>query len=41
MEVIRTMCDRVYVMDAGVCIAEGTFAEVSQSAAVRTAYLGV
>jgi len=41
MEVIRTMCDRVYVMDAGVCIAEGTFAEVSQSTAVRTAYLGV
>jgi ABC-type branched-subunit amino acid transport system ATPase component len=41
MEVIKTMCDHVYVMDAGVCIAEGTYAEVSQSTAVRTAYLGV
>jgi ABC-type branched-subunit amino acid transport system ATPase component len=40
MEVIKTMCDHVYVMDAGICIAEGTYAEVSQSAAVRTAYLG-
>ena len=41
MEVIRTMCDHVYVMDAGVCIAEGTYGEVSQSSAVRAAYLGV
>jgi ABC-type branched-subunit amino acid transport system ATPase component len=40
MEVIKTMCDHVYVMDAGACIAQGTYAEVSQSAAVRTAYLG-
>jgi ABC-type branched-subunit amino acid transport system ATPase component len=40
MEVIKTMCDHVYVMDAGVLIAEGTYAEVSQSKAVRTAYLG-
>jgi len=40
MEVIQTMCDHVYVMDAGVCIAEGTYDEVSHSAAVRTAYLG-
>ena len=40
MEVIKTMCDHVYVMDAGVCIAEGTYAEVSRSEAVRTAYLG-
>jgi ABC-type branched-subunit amino acid transport system ATPase component len=40
MEVIRTMCEHVYVMDAGVCIAEGTYADVSQSPAVRTAYLG-
>lgn len=40
MEVIKAMCDHVYVMDAGVLIAEGTYAEVSQSAAVRTAYLG-
>jgi len=40
MEVIKTMCDHVYVMDAGVCIAEGTYDEVSRSEAVRTAYLG-
>lgn len=40
MEVIKTMCDHVYVMDAGVCIADGTYAEVSRSPAVRTAYLG-
>jgi branched-chain amino acid transport system ATP-binding protein len=40
MEVIRTMCDHVYVMDAGVCIAQGTYDEVSRSEAVRTAYLG-
>ena len=40
MEVIRTMCDRVYVMDAGALIAEGTYTEVSQNPAVRTAYLG-
>jgi ABC-type branched-subunit amino acid transport system ATPase component len=40
MEVIKAMCDRVYVMDAGVCIAEGTYDEVSSSQAVREAYLG-
>ena len=40
MEVIKAMCDHVYVMDAGVCIAEGTYDEVSRSQAVREAYLG-
>jgi ABC-type branched-subunit amino acid transport system ATPase component len=40
MEVIKAMCDHVYVMDAGVCIAEGTYDEVSNSQAVREAYLG-
>jgi branched-chain amino acid transport system ATP-binding protein len=40
MSVVRTMCDVVYVMDAGRVIASGTFDEISRSEAVREAYLG-
>jgi branched-chain amino acid transport system ATP-binding protein len=40
MSVVRRMCDDVYVMDAGACIAHGTYDEVSRAAVVREAYLG-
>ena len=40
MSVVRTMCDVVYVMDAGKVIASGTFEEIARSEAVREAYLG-
>ena len=40
MNVIRTLCQRVYVMDGGELIAAGTFDEVVADPKVRTAYLG-
>jgi branched-chain amino acid transport system ATP-binding protein len=40
MSVVRRMCDVVYVMDAGSCIAQGTFDEISHDPRVREAYLG-
>jgi branched-chain amino acid transport system ATP-binding protein len=40
MEVIRSLCSKVYVMDAGKIIAEGPPEQVMQDANVRRAYLG-
>jgi branched-chain amino acid transport system ATP-binding protein len=40
MEVIRNLCSKVYVMDAGKIIAEGSPELVMQDANVRRAYLG-
>jgi ABC-type branched-subunit amino acid transport system ATPase component len=40
MEVIRNLCSKVYVMDAGKIIAEGPPEQVMQDANVRRAYLG-
>jgi len=40
MRVIMTLCDRVQVLDYGKTIAVGTPAEIQQSEAVLTAYLG-
>ena len=40
MRLIMGISDRIYVLDAGRLIAEGTPAEVQQNAAVRRAYLG-
>lgn len=41
MEIIRTLCDRVFVLDAGEVIAEGTPAECLSNERVRSAYLGL
>ena len=40
MALVGTVADRVTVLDAGRVIASGTFAEIQQDSAVRTAYLG-
>lgn len=40
MEVIRTLCQQVYVMDSGSLIAAGDFATVVADPQVRAAYLG-
>lgn len=40
MALVGAVADRVTVLDAGRVIATGTFAEIQQDAAVRTAYLG-
>lgn len=40
MEVIRTLCQHVYVMDGGHLISSGTFDEVVADPKVREAYLG-
>jgi branched-chain amino acid transport system permease protein len=40
MTLVGTVADRVTVLDAGRVIATGTFAEIQQDPAVRTAYLG-
>jgi branched-chain amino acid transport system ATP-binding protein len=40
MEVIKTLCSHVYVLDGGEMLASGAFAEVIANARVRAAYLG-
>ncbi|GAY10992.1 ABC transporter ATP-binding protein [Pseudonocardia sp. N23] len=40
MEFVSSVCDRVYVMNAGAVIAHGTWAEISHDPAVLEAYLG-
>ena len=41
MEMVRGICQRIIVMDAGLIVAQGTFAEISQDKHVVEAYLGV
>ncbi len=41
MDIIRLLCDKVYVLDAGKCIAEGTAEQVLENVAVKEAYLGL
>jgi branched-chain amino acid transport system ATP-binding protein len=41
MELVRTICERVLVMDAGEIVAEGTFAEIAANRQVMEAYLGI
>jgi branched-chain amino acid transport system ATP-binding protein len=40
MSVVNAVCERLYVLDFGRCIASGPTAEVLASAEVRDAYLG-
>jgi ABC-type branched-subunit amino acid transport system ATPase component len=40
MELIANLCDRVYVLDAGEVIAEGTPAEIRRNEQVMRSYLG-
>jgi branched-chain amino acid transport system ATP-binding protein len=40
MELIRTVCERVIVMDAGEVVAEGPFEQVARDQQVVEAYLG-
>jgi len=40
MDLVRGVCDRVYVLNNGKNIAEGTFAEIENNAEVKEAYLG-
>ena len=40
MELVRTLCDRILVMDFGEVIASGTFAEIAAHPDVIEAYLG-
>jgi branched-chain amino acid transport system ATP-binding protein len=40
MELIRTICERVIVMDAGEIVAQGTFEEIARDEQVVEAYLG-
>lgn len=41
MPTVQTLCDKVYVLDTGRMIANGSYAEVSRDPQVITAYLGV
>ena len=41
MELVRTTCERIIVMDAGQIVAEGTFEEIASDKSVVEAYLGV
>ena len=41
MELVRAVCERVIVMDAGQVVARGSFAEVAGDKTVIEAYLGV
>jgi branched-chain amino acid transport system ATP-binding protein len=40
MELVRTVCERIMVMDAGGIVAEGTFNEIARNKLVVEAYLG-
>lgn len=40
MELVRTVCERIIVMDAGEIVFEGTFEEVASNELVIDAYLG-
>jgi branched-chain amino acid transport system ATP-binding protein len=40
MELVRTVCERIIVMDAGEIVAQGSFDEVSGNELVIEAYLG-
>jgi ABC-type branched-subunit amino acid transport system ATPase component len=40
MSLVRQICDRVYVLDFGQRIFDGTPSEMSSSSVVRAAYLG-
>jgi branched-chain amino acid transport system ATP-binding protein len=40
MELVRTICERVIVMDAGEIVARGTFEEIARDEQVVEAYLG-
>ena len=40
MELVRTVCERIMVMDAGEVVAQGTFDEVARNELVIDAYLG-
>jgi branched-chain amino acid transport system ATP-binding protein len=37
---VRTICERIIVMDAGEIVFEGTFEEVAKNEMVIDAYLG-
>lgn len=41
MEMVRSICKRVIVMDAGEIVAQGTFEEIANNKSVVEAYLGV
>ncbi len=40
MEMVREICDRIVVMDAGEIVAEGGFDEIARNTEVQQAYLG-
>lgn len=40
MGVVARLCDRITVLQRGTILAEGSYAEVSKNADVRTAYMG-
>jgi ABC-type branched-subunit amino acid transport system ATPase component len=40
MELVRRVCDFIYVLDVGKLIFEGTPAGIAQSVVVQAAYLG-
>ena len=41
MDFVMSICDHIYVLDAGRIIAEGDPATIQRNTAVRAAYLGV
>lgn len=41
MDFVMSICDHIYVLDAGRIIADGDPASIQQNSAVRAAYLGV